>query len=424
VGDAIRILGEIFTVQAIANDTGLTLDSNHAAGAPGGTTAYRDPVLLAIDTGDAINKLTMTRSGHIGIGGVTDPDEQLELTGRVHLGQTTTPADTSDKLYNVAGALHWDGIDLTAASANPSFASISSGLNMSAGMEVGSGASLYASGTGIVRATDLAAAASVVADAEVDDNISISNTGSVHWGALNNYPAACGAGMVVQAVGGALTCVADDDAPDDDTEVPDDLTIASTKAGLFAPTTDVSPLTLRRGTDTAPAADLLVIRDAADATDLFRIDENGSLLAGTVPWGRVSGFTGDTTPDTIADDNIIALGVETSGTYDATSDTIADDGAITDHHPELRRPPGHLCRRPGGGRQRVRDRAGVPGRRQLRGHGHKRRAHDAGGVLRREQPGHHGRDAECDRGQPDREHGLCRPGQRGGRQPGLPRPGR
>jgi hypothetical protein len=72
----------------------------------------------------------------------------------VHLGSTTAPADTTDRLYNVAGALYWDGIDLTAASANPSFASISSGLNMSAGMEVGTGASLYASGTGLIRATE------------------------------------------------------------------------------------------------------------------------------------------------------------------------------------------------------------------------------------------------------------------------------
>ncbi len=39
---------------------------------------------------------------------------------------------------------------------------------------------------------------------------------------------------------------------------------------------------------------------------------------------------GDTTPDTIADDNVITLGTETSGTYDATSDTIADDGVISD----------------------------------------------------------------------------------------------
>ncbi len=38
---------------------------------------------------------------------------------------------------------------------------------------------------------------------------------------------------------------------------------------------------------------------------------------------------GDMTPDTIADDGFIDLGVETTGAYDSTSDTIADDGTIT-----------------------------------------------------------------------------------------------
>jgi hypothetical protein len=54
---------------------------------------------------------------------------------------------------------------------------------------VPNGATLAASGTGIVRATDLVAGASVVADTEVDDNLTIDNTGSVHWAALNNIPA-------------------------------------------------------------------------------------------------------------------------------------------------------------------------------------------------------------------------------------------
>jgi len=41
----------------------------------------------------------------------------------------------------------------------------------------------------------------------------------------------------------------------------------------------------------------------------------GTLQQGTVPWARISGFTGDTTPDTIADDGVITLTTETSGNY-------------------------------------------------------------------------------------------------------------
>ena len=67
VGDSIKIGTEIFTVSAIASATSLTLDSNHLTGASG-VTAYRDPTLFAVDNGDAVNKLTITRSGNVGIG--------------------------------------------------------------------------------------------------------------------------------------------------------------------------------------------------------------------------------------------------------------------------------------------------------------------------------------------------------------------
>ncbi|MEK7216831.1 MAG: hypothetical protein AAB289_14690, partial [Chloroflexota bacterium] len=67
VGDSLKIGTEIFTVSTIGSATSLTLDSNHLAGAAG-ATAYRDPTLLAIDNGDAVNKLTVTRSGNVGVG--------------------------------------------------------------------------------------------------------------------------------------------------------------------------------------------------------------------------------------------------------------------------------------------------------------------------------------------------------------------
>src|SRR3989338_9430108 len=81
VGDSIKIGSEIFTVSVITDNTNLTLDSNHTAGASG-VTAYRDPTLLAIDNGDAVNKLTITKSGNVGIG-TTSPDQKLEVVGGI-----------------------------------------------------------------------------------------------------------------------------------------------------------------------------------------------------------------------------------------------------------------------------------------------------------------------------------------------------
>ncbi|MFZ5390909.1 MAG: hypothetical protein ACOZAJ_01385, partial [Patescibacteria group bacterium] len=80
VGDSIKIGSEIFTVSAIGSATSLTLDSNHLAGASG-VTAYRDPTLLAVDNGDAVNKLTVTRSGNVGIG-TTSPTKRLQIQGQ------------------------------------------------------------------------------------------------------------------------------------------------------------------------------------------------------------------------------------------------------------------------------------------------------------------------------------------------------
>ena len=86
VGDAIKIGIEVFTVLAITNDTSLTLDSNHVAGASG-VTAFRDPTLLTIETGDLANVLTVTRTGHVGIG-TTSPTLPLDVVGGATISGT------------------------------------------------------------------------------------------------------------------------------------------------------------------------------------------------------------------------------------------------------------------------------------------------------------------------------------------------
>ncbi|MFA4953029.1 MAG: hypothetical protein WC584_02295 [Candidatus Pacearchaeota archaeon] len=80
VGDSIKMGTEIFTVSVITSDTSLTLDSAYQGATDSGLTAYRDPTLFAIDNGDAVNKLTITRSGKVGMG-TTSPGALLQLNG-------------------------------------------------------------------------------------------------------------------------------------------------------------------------------------------------------------------------------------------------------------------------------------------------------------------------------------------------------
>lgn len=47
-----------------------------------------------------------------------------------------------------------------------------------------------------------------IADAYLQDNITVNNLGSVDWIALNNYPAACAAGSAVTQLGDSVTCSA------------------------------------------------------------------------------------------------------------------------------------------------------------------------------------------------------------------------
>jgi trimeric autotransporter adhesin len=58
-----------------------------------------------------------TSTGMLGIG-TTAPSEKLHLEGRVLLGQTTAPGTVTDKLYNVAGDLHWSGYEICDMSGN------------------------------------------------------------------------------------------------------------------------------------------------------------------------------------------------------------------------------------------------------------------------------------------------------------------
>jgi hypothetical protein len=50
-------------------------------------------------------------TGSIGMGN-NSPDERLDITGRIKLNQGVAPSTTTDRLYNVAGDLYWNGLKM------------------------------------------------------------------------------------------------------------------------------------------------------------------------------------------------------------------------------------------------------------------------------------------------------------------------
>lgn len=66
----------------------------------------------ALGTND---RIVIGITGAVGIA-ITDPAEILHIDGRINLEQVSAPASTTDKLYNVAGNLTWNGVDISTVS--------------------------------------------------------------------------------------------------------------------------------------------------------------------------------------------------------------------------------------------------------------------------------------------------------------------
>ena len=95
-GDAIKIADEIFTILVITNNTILTLDSNHVAGASS-VTAYRDSRnFLSVLTGDGGNQFGISRAGFVTIG----------------VSSTTQRLIYGKKTFSTTGAVYGSFLDI------------------------------------------------------------------------------------------------------------------------------------------------------------------------------------------------------------------------------------------------------------------------------------------------------------------------
>jgi hypothetical protein len=75
-------------------------------------SGVNDNNLFVIRRTGSSNDIVINGSGSVGIGNVASPAEALDVNGRVVLEQTTAPATTTNKLYNISGNLYWNGTQL------------------------------------------------------------------------------------------------------------------------------------------------------------------------------------------------------------------------------------------------------------------------------------------------------------------------
>ncbi|MDD4984689.1 MAG: hypothetical protein PHQ43_02695, partial [Dehalococcoidales bacterium] len=87
-----------------ANSAAINLSGNASGITFGGTGTNQ------IITGGT-NSLALMPGGNVGIG-TTLPAEVLDVNGRLRLAQASVPISTTDKLYNVAGDIYWNGAQL------------------------------------------------------------------------------------------------------------------------------------------------------------------------------------------------------------------------------------------------------------------------------------------------------------------------
>ncbi len=132
-------------------------------------------------------------------------------------GQSTVVADSNnDTLTFAAGAgiaittsASADRVTIASTSSGVAFDAVTAGTNANA-LVIGTGGSLSVTGSGTIAATSVPATGITgsLTDGQVSNTLTIDGTGSVTFGALTTYPAACAANTAITALADSPTCSA------------------------------------------------------------------------------------------------------------------------------------------------------------------------------------------------------------------------
>ena len=163
-----------------ANGT-ITFEGNNNAS---GNTATNQNLIFNVGNSGGTTGMAILNNGNVGIGS-TAATEGLDIAAanpRIHIAQAAAPGVTTDKLYNVAGTLTWNGNAV--ATGYPSFANITAGISTNTSMIVGNASSLSVSGSGTIAATSAPLSGLTAATGSVTiDNVS--NTQNWNWNSLS-----------------------------------------------------------------------------------------------------------------------------------------------------------------------------------------------------------------------------------------------
>jgi len=130
VGDSVKIADEVFKVTAITDDTNLTIDSNHSAGASG-ENIWGDYNYLDIRKADGDSVLRVNKRGWVGIG-TNSPASELEVVGTITANQFNGPVASTSVATN-GGSAGAPGYSFSGDTDTGLFSSTSNTLEVSVG---------------------------------------------------------------------------------------------------------------------------------------------------------------------------------------------------------------------------------------------------------------------------------------------------
>ncbi len=129
-----------------------------------------------------------------------------------------------------------------------------------------------------------------ITDANVDNDLTISSTGTVDWAALNNYPASatCAAGQAVTVIADTVTC-ATFAAGSGSGNYIQNTTGNQDTANFNIRSSAIGSVTAKLRVLTSQTADVIQVRDSTDSSTVFSVSPAGNVAGGTYNTATISG---------------------------------------------------------------------------------------------------------------------------------------